>query len=151
MEPTENRLEYEIILNQVRQHVIGMEQAIAWFTSLPPDEQKAVLQILNYMTLQAGANSSDVQLAIENARLKATYTPCVLLARGNLNASMAKALQLPNSEHCKLFRLLLALYEIADKRRLEACGSRCGHWWHADLGKAETINAIRRKYANGTL
>jgi hypothetical protein len=151
MNVVENRLELEIWLNQVRQRVIGVEDAVGAFSSLAQGVQKTVLQTLSHMALQAKPEDGDVALAIASAKLKPTFTPCVLLESRRLNEAIAKALQLPCSEYEKLFRLLLALHDIADKRRLDSCGEGCQHWWHADLADTPTLDEIRREYARGTL
>jgi hypothetical protein len=55
-----------------------------------------------------------------------------LLKKGRLKFQVAKLLKLPHAERERSFRLLLALFQIADERRRStACLNSCSHWWHA--------------------
>ena len=79
----------EITINQIKQELISQEDAKNWFLSFPTEYQQEILQRLSYMTLQAGAREEDVSLAITKSKLRATYTPCVLLSKGRLKEQMA--------------------------------------------------------------
>ncbi len=96
--------EIEIKLNQIRQGVIPDAEGQAWFAALEAAEQKSVLYQLNFICQQAGPTTADVLPAIEDAGLKSTFTPCVMLQRGKLREASAKALQIPSNEYLKLFR-----------------------------------------------
>ena len=86
------------------------ETADDWFDSLEDSKKTAVLGELSTIAVQAGASTDDVDQAIKLAKLRRTFTPCVLLAKGRLRIQISKVLELPNSERLKSFRLLLALY-----------------------------------------
>ena len=149
--PTTNGIEYEIRLNQIRQGVITGEDGLEWFAGLEGTEQKSVLCTLNYMCMQAGPMTADVPLAILDAGLKPTFTPCVMLKSGKIRTASSKALHLPSTEYLKLFRLLIALFKIADQRRAELCVPDCRHWWHQDLASEAVLLTIRENYHNGNL
>ncbi|MBN68960.1 MAG: hypothetical protein CME32_06775 [Gimesia sp.] len=138
--------EIEIKLNQIRQGVIPDAEGQAWFAALEAAAQKSVLYQLNFICQQAGPTTADVLPAIEDAGLKSTFTPCVMLQRGKLREASAKALQLPSNEYLKLFRLMIALFKIADQRRREFCGAQCRHWWHQDLSSEEVLQSIRNPH-----
>ncbi|QDT26447.1 hypothetical protein Enr10x_17510 [Gimesia panareensis] len=139
-------LDNEIKLNQIRQGVIVDAEGEAWFAGLEAAEQKSVLYQLNYICMQAGPTPADVLPAIEHAGLKPTFTPCVMLQHGKLREASSRALQLPSAEYLKLFRLLMALFKIADQRRRELCGTHCRHWWHQDLSNEEILLSIREQH-----
>ena len=147
-----NRIDEEILLNQLAQGLVDLESGLRRFCALDGDKKQELLRNLSVMTQQAGARFEDVPLAIEKAKLKATYTPCVQLTSGSaLKEQLSRALQLPTSEYEKLFRLLLALLQIADNRRQQKCGQNCSHWWHRNLADTMTLASIREEYAKGNL
>ena len=136
----------EITINQIQQELISQEDAKNWFLSFPTAGQQDILQRLSYMTIQAGAREEDVSLAITKSKLRATYTPCVLLSKGRLKEQMAKILKLPDSESIKTFFLLISLLAIADARRYDKyCQDGCSHWWHRDLSDRKILDEIRRE------
>ncbi len=147
----QGRIEIEIQLNRIKQRVVSLEDGQNWFNGLSAESRKSVLQLLNFVTLQAGAIREDVQRAIDTSGLKASYTPCVLYLRGDLRLASAKALNLPVQEYTKLFRLLLSMYSLADDRRLSHCGVSCNHWWHRDLADEFVVDEIREQYSLGNL
>lgn len=133
-------LKRELLLNLLAQHQVGLRDGITWFKNLTPEHQWTVLIDLNYMALQAGARSEDVALAATEFGVKSTYTPYVLLTKGELRAQTAKVVNLPENEREKSFRLLLGLLSVADKRRRGAkCIDGCSHWWHQDLKITDEI------------
>ena len=136
----------EITINQIQQELISQEDAKNWFLSFPTAGQQDILQRLSYMTIQAGVGEEDVSLAITKSKLRATYTPCVLLSKGRLKEQMAKLLKLPPSESIKTFFLLINLLAIADGRRYcKYCQDGCSHWWHRDLSDRKILDEIRRE------
>jgi hypothetical protein len=130
-------LEREVFLNRLAQGLVPEEEGRLWFLELAVGEQCATLQTLWFLAAQAGARQDDVGDAIIRAKLKASLTPCVLLKSGDLKIQAAKVLGLPQSEYEKCFRLLLALFEIADERRRSTeCRNGCSHWWHAPIQRS---------------
>ncbi|MFF8028848.1 DUF5958 family protein [Streptomyces sp. NPDC007896] len=77
--------------------------------------------------------------AIARSGLRPTYTPTVMLPRWRLNMA-----DLPSYDRARAFRLLVALFAIADTLRRERYGfGGCGHEWHQlatceDAGPAPT-------------
>lgn len=136
-------LEQEIFLNQLAQGVRNVDEGQNWFAALSMEEQRGVLTALANMAVQAGALKSDAVKAIESAQMKPTYTPCVLLQRDNLAVQLAKIVNLEGDEQRKSFKLLLALFRIADaRRRTVQCVQGCNHWWHRDLSDPVVIDNI---------
>ncbi|MCX5079063.1 DUF5958 family protein [Streptomyces sp. NBC_00424] len=85
--------------------------------------------------MQARATEEDGPESVRRAGLRPTYTPAVLITRGQLNVQLAKIINLPQDERVKSFRLLVALLGVADKRRRERfCADWCGHAWHQLAG-----------------
>lgn len=126
--------ESDVLLNRLGQGTVSEHEGCQWFGHLAGDEQREVLNRLWYFAAQAGAQEGDVADAIVRAKLKATFTPCVLLKNGRLKIQVAKLLDLPHAERERSFRLLLALFQIADERRRSTtCATGCSHWWHTTI------------------
>ncbi len=137
-------IEELVLLNQYAQDILKIDDGKAWFNSLSPKEQHELLRELSNLIIQAGVKDSDVNVAIKKSGLKPTYTPCVLLQKGNLKCQLAKTLSLPIAEYAKTFSLFINLLSIADKRRRETrCKNECSHWWHKDLSNEEVVNLIK--------
>jgi hypothetical protein len=125
-------LQIDVYLNRLAQELDSERGGLQWFGQLADNEQREVLSRLWLFSAQAGARECDVDAAIARAKLKATFTPCVLLKGGRLKVQVAKVLNLPHVEYGKSFRLFLALFKIADERRRRTdCQNGCSHWWHA--------------------
>ncbi|WP_435810147.1 DUF5958 family protein [Streptomyces mirabilis] len=77
--------------------------------------------------------------ATARSGLRPTYTPTVMPTRCRLNMA-----ELPSYDRARAFRLLVALFAIADTRRRERyCVGGCSHEWHqlaacGDAGPAPT-------------
>ncbi|WP_437814646.1 DUF5958 family protein [Sorangium sp. So ce1078] len=122
---------HEDLLNELAQGFVTNEEGRHWFSQLAEGEQRDVLGKLWFFAAQAGARESDVDVAIARAQLKPSFTPCVLLRNGPLKVQAAKVLGLPSAENEKSFRLLSAMFQVADeRRRKEECKDGCSHWWH---------------------
>lgn len=120
------------LMNQLAQGLVSEDEGRRWFSQLASGEQRDVLSKLWLFAAQAGARESDVDDAIARAKLKPSFTPCVVLRNGRLKIQAAKVIDLPLAEREKSFRLLLALFQVADERRRnEECRNGCTHWWHA--------------------
>ena len=142
----------EIAINQIQQELISQQDAKNWFLSFPTEAQQEILQRLSYMALQAGAQETDVSLAIAKSKLRPSYTPCVLLSKGRLKEQMAKLLKLPTSEFIKAFFLSISLLAIADARRYNKyCQDGCSHWWHRDLSDRKVVDKIRCEFEQSIL
>jgi hypothetical protein len=144
-------LDLEIELNRISQRHVSDGDAMTWFRNFSVADQRDVLRVLIYMVLQTRATPADVAHAIDEAELKHTLTPCVMLSRGALNVQLSKAIQLPESELGALFMLLIVLFRIADRRRQLQCGDNCKHWWHRNLGDNDVVDDVRQRYREGVL
>jgi uncharacterized membrane protein YebE (DUF533 family) len=90
------------------------------------------MNILHVCAKQSHPIKEEVDLAIESANLKSTFTPCILLKNAETpEQSFDKLISLPDNEQEKSFLLMLSLFAIADKRRRETvCLNECTHEWH---------------------
>jgi hypothetical protein len=123
---------HELHLNRLAQGLASFESGRQWFEALLPTEQQQALQTLAMITGQAHPLPSELESAISLAELKPTFTPCILARQESApERAFARILALPNSEWSKSFRLLLALFSIADSRRRSTqCVNGCSHEWH---------------------
>jgi hypothetical protein len=138
-----NNTELLVKLNQYSQGIRSIENGKDWFSSFSSGKQHGVLRELSNLILQAGANSSDVDEAIDKSGLKSTFTPCVLLKKENLKVQLSKVLSLPSGEYTKAFALFISLLSIADQRRRDTkCKNGCSHWWHQDLSNEGIVRQI---------
>jgi len=123
---------YELQLNRIAQDLISVADGVAWFQGLGSDEKRSVLRVLQHITNQAHPLKSEVEPAITQAGLKPTFTPCVIVLKAETpEKGFAKLPTLPQDEWVKSFRLLMALFTLADRRRRESvCRNGCSHEWH---------------------
>lgn len=136
-------LETEILLNQIAQEVRSVEEGLQLITS--SDGAEDLWLALRMMVRQAHPTALDVEEAIVSAGLKPTYTPCVLLLKDQRPHQVQRVMTLPENELEKAFRLLLAVFAIADRRRQESCPVNCQHGWHRDFSDADVLAEIRRR------
>jgi len=128
----ENMNSYELMINRLAQGLIPIDDGIDWFKEMGTMRRGYVLEALAMCCGQAHPLPSEVEPAIAAAGLKPTFTPCVMLKKATLPArALSRIVRLPSDENEKAFRVLLALFSIADKRRREtACKDGCYHEWH---------------------
>ncbi|MFE7211370.1 DUF5958 family protein [Streptomyces sp. NPDC057611] len=113
-------------LNELAQGLRPMADGIEWFEGLVEEEQRRAIQGLVYFCGQARAREEDVPESIERSGIRPTHTPAVMLTGWNLGMA-----GLPAYELTKSFRLLVALFSIADaRRRALYCAGGCSHEWH---------------------
>ncbi|WP_328921218.1 DUF5958 family protein [Streptomyces sp. NBC_00208] len=124
--------ERDVMLNELAQGLRLMSQGIEWFDALGPEEQSEALLFLCHHCVQARVVAEDGPESIRRAGLRLTHTPAVLITRGRIEHQLGKIASLtPLDERRKAFRLLVAVFAIADGRRRERfCSDGCGHWWH---------------------
>ncbi|WP_326633583.1 MULTISPECIES: DUF5958 family protein [unclassified Streptomyces] len=124
--------ERDVMLNELAQGLRPMSQGIEWFDALGPEEQSEALLFLCHHCVQARVVAEDGPESIRRAGLRPTHTPAVLITRGRIEHQLGKIASLtPLDERRKAFRLLVAVFAIADGRRRERfCSDGCGHWWH---------------------
>jgi hypothetical protein len=134
-----------ILLNQLAQRIVSDSEGAAWFESQNEDGKRRLLRGLSGIILQASPRQEDAVVAISEAHLKPTLTPCVLITKPNLSIQLAKLAALPESELPRTFRLLLRLLGAADdRRRREKPLDIVNHWWHRDLSDPEVVNDIKQ-------
>jgi hypothetical protein len=115
-----------VILNELAQGLRPTAEGVEWFEALPEDDQRQVLHTLVSFCGQARACEEDVPESIARSGIRPTHTPAVMLTRWRFGMA-----GLPAYELTKSFRLLIALFSIADARRRSLyCAGGCGHAWH---------------------
>jgi len=122
----------ELQLNRIVQGQVSVAEGSSWFESQQLEEQGQTLGALARLCLQAHPLAAEVPQAIGRSGLKRSFTPCVLLENAiKPELALNKIIGLPVAEHEKAFRLLIALFSIADtRRRATHCQEGCTHAWH---------------------
>jgi hypothetical protein len=122
----------ELKLNQIAQGLIAWDAGVEWFEACTEAEKSVILRELGFIVNQAHPLVAEVQRAIEKSGLMSTFTPCVLALKSNPpERAINKIITLPEPERLKSFKLLLALFSIADlRRRSTVCKGGCTHEWH---------------------
>ncbi|EHN78910.1 hypothetical protein SMCF_1543 [Streptomyces coelicoflavus ZG0656] len=117
---------HEVILNELAQGLRPVDEGVEWFKGLSEGDQRKVLHALVLFCGQARAREEDVPESIARSGIRPTHTPAVMLTKWRFGMEA-----LPAYELTKSFRLLVALFSIADSRRraLHSVGG-CGHAWH---------------------
>lgn len=121
-----------MILNRVAQGRLPFTDAVCWFESLLETEQPKWLSTIALMCHQAHPHREEIDPAITLAELKPTFTPCVLIrTAAQPEHALDRIAALPADERQRAFRLMFALYCIADTRRRQTqCKNGCSHEWH---------------------
>src|SRR6266496_4487195 len=105
------------MLNRVAQGGLPFAEAVRWFGCLPEAEQQSWLRTIAFMCDQTHPHREEVDSAIKVGELKPTFTPCVMLrAAARPEDALSRIVNLPADEREKVFRLVFALYCIADTR-----------------------------------
>ncbi|QNP64131.1 DUF5958 family protein [Streptomyces genisteinicus] len=116
----------EVVVNELAQGARTMDEGVAWFGGLTEAGRREVLHHLVLFCRQARAREEDVPESIRRSGIRPTHTPAVMLAKWRFGMG-----SLPAHELTKSFRLLVALFAIADtRRRTLYCAGGCGHEWH---------------------
>jgi hypothetical protein len=117
---------HEVILNELAQGLRSTAEGVEWFEGLPEDDRRKVLHALVLFCGQARARQEDVPESIARSGIRPTHTPAVMLKKWRFGMG-----DLPVHELTKSFRLLVALFGIADtRRRTLHCAGGCRHAWH---------------------
>jgi hypothetical protein len=123
----------EIAINSLAQGLTSLPEGEAWFASHIFSERYKILKNLHYCVGQTHPQPDEVEVAIKLSGIKPSMTPCVVLMKWRTNAARgAEAVaELPDAEHMKAFKVLLALFSVADERRRNTqCRGGCTHDWH---------------------
>jgi hypothetical protein len=141
-----------LFLNQLAQGLRSDQDARSWFQDRSKEDRKEILRFAVDMARQAGARDEDVHGAVLQSNLKATFTPCVMLSRSPLKTQYHRILELPSGEWEKALLLIIALFSVANARRVaEHPENYRRHWWNWDLSDEDTISKIRTLYREGAL
>ncbi|TKT06079.1 hypothetical protein E4U92_29825 [Streptomyces galbus] len=117
---------HEVVLNELAQGRRPVEQGVEWFEELSEGDRREVLRALVLFCGQAGTCEEDVPESIARSGIRPTHTPAVMLTKGRFGMEA-----LPANELTKSFRLLVALFTVADtRRRTLHCAGGCDHSWH---------------------
>ncbi|MCA1273946.1 DUF5958 family protein [Streptomyces sp. 7G] len=117
---------HEVILNELAQGLRPVDEGVEWFEGLSEGDRRKVLHTLGLFCGQARACEEDVPVSIARSGIRPTHTPAVMLTKWRFGMEA-----LPAYELIKSFRLLVALFSIADSRRRALhCAGGCGHAWH---------------------
>jgi hypothetical protein len=116
---------HEVILNELAQGLRSPAEGVEWFESLSEDDRRKTLHALVLFCGQARAREQDVPESITRSGIRPTHTPAVMLTKWRFGMEA-----LPAYELTKSFRLLVALFTIADtRRRTLYCAGECGQAW----------------------
>jgi hypothetical protein len=116
---------HEVVLNELAQELRPVAESVEWFEGLSEDDRRQVLHALVLFCGQARACEDDVPESIARSGIRPTDTPAVMLTKWRFGMA-----GLPAYELTKSFRLLVALFSIADtRRRALHCADGCGHEW----------------------
>ena len=117
-------------LNQLAQGKRSLEDEVRWFERLDPAARREVLDELAFYAWQARAEEDDREAAILRAGIKPGDTAAVLLRVGRPHVQLRKICALPDYQQVPAFRLLAALFGVADDRRRVQSAGQCSHGWH---------------------
>lgn len=137
-------LEQTISVNQFGQSLIDIEHLLKMFESFEINYKRDFLNGLLDLILQSKVGNTDIEAAIENSKLKPTFTPCVLIKKGTDDYNLRVMVKLRENELEKVFKLLMALFKIAYKRRFDLETVLGDKWWYLDLSKKKNIDMIKR-------
>jgi hypothetical protein len=120
------------MLNRVAQGRLPFTDAVRWFENLPETVQPEWLSTIALMCHQAHPHREEIDPAITLAGLKPTFTPCLMIQKAvQPEHALDRIAALPAYERQKAFRLMFAMYCIADaRRRRTQCKNGCSHEWH---------------------
>lgn len=131
-------LAQEILINQYAQGIVSVETLLDNYRIFDIVEKEMYLKYLVFLIIQSKCTDSDILPAIENSRLKKTYTPCVLLEKeGTKYHSLKKITSLPDYELDKVLVLFLNLFKIGYDRRFRQEKNNPNKWWYWDLSDTE--------------
>lgn len=139
-------LKNEILVNKYAQSVVEIEDLILIFNTFSHDDKKKYLYDLLFFILQSKAQNEDIETAIENSKLRRTYTPCVIIQKGVGTHNLKRLLNLPENELNKSLILLLSLFKTAYLKRFETEKIDVYKWWYWDLSNDKNVEIILEKY-----
>ncbi|NDV80439.1 DUF5958 family protein [Bacteroides sp. 51] len=133
----------ELLINQYAQEVIAIELILKRFNELTLDEKREYLSLfIGYFIIQSKPFDSDIPKAIEESKLKPTYTPCIMIKKGVATHNLLTISKLPEDELNKVLRLFLSIFKIAYLRRYEEEKENTNKWWYWDLSDKNNVDKI---------
>ncbi|MGX5854433.1 DUF5958 family protein [Dyadobacter jiangsuensis] len=132
-------LEEEILINQFGQDVFNSDRLLERFSKFDEPQKRDHLNGLWLLLSQSKPLDSDISHAMADARLKPTYTPCVVLLKHGIKLGFRKLMDLPANELDKVYRLCLFLFRIAYQRRFQQERNGTTKWWYSDLSTEENV------------
>jgi len=133
-------------INKYGQNLTDINSILDSFKHFDLNEKRGYLDELLWLIQQSKPNDEDVEPAIQQSKLKSTYTPCVLLKKGVAPYKLRNIIILPESELEKAVILLISLYKIAYQRRFNEEKNFGGKWWYSDLSDENNVNEIEKLY-----
>ncbi|MFJ2787301.1 DUF5958 family protein [Streptomyces sp. NPDC093249] len=122
------RREAERVVNEMAQGHRTLDDGTSWFSGLSPAGRQEVLREVGGYAMQAHITAADGRVGVARSGVKPTANPSVMICLDPPRTGFA---DLPADEHVKAFRVLVAVFAVADARRREtSCKGTCGHAWH---------------------
>ncbi|MEW1698023.1 DUF5958 family protein [Streptomyces sp. NPDC091278] len=122
------RREAERVVNEMTQVHRTLDDGTSWFSGLSPAGRQEVLREVGGYAMQAHITAADGRVGVARSGVKPTANPSVMICLDPPRTGFA---DLPADEHVKAFRVLVAVFAVADARRREtSCKGTCGHAWH---------------------
>ena len=137
-------IEEEILFNKFGQEVYEEEKLMTFFLACNLPKKREILNGLVYLIIQSKVTKKDIDGALKNARLKPTYTPCVIIQKGLSYGTFQRIIALPEYELGKSFRLLMHLFKIGYLRRYKEEKNNPNKWWYWDLSQESNLINIRK-------
>ncbi|MQY10233.1 hypothetical protein SRB5_03400 [Streptomyces sp. RB5] len=118
----------ELVVNEVAQGLRSLDDGVAWFSGLAPEQRREALQEVAGYAMQAHITAADGRAGVARAAVKPTVNPAVMICMDPPRYGFAN---LPAAEHVRAFRVLVSVFTVADTRRRETyCKGTCTHSWH---------------------
>ncbi|MEU9720989.1 DUF5958 family protein [Streptomyces sp. NPDC047976] len=122
------RFQTELVVNQIAQERRTLDDGVAWFSRLPLESRREVLQQVGGYAMQAHITAADGRAGVARSGVKPTANPSVMIC---MDPPRYGFYGLPADEHVKAFRVLVSVFAVADTRRRQTyCKGTCGHPWH---------------------
>lgn len=137
-------IEDAIDINRYGQELIDLKPLLNRFSKPNPALKRNYLNDILALILQSKPKEDDIELAIEQGKLKPTYTPCVLLRKGVAYHNLKRLADLPDNEQEKTLALLMSLFKIAYQRRFNEEKNNPDKWWYWDLSDRMNVERIRK-------
>jgi len=110
------RRETEQIVNEIAQGLRTLDDGTAWFSGLSLAGRQEVLREVGGYAMQAHITVADSRVGVARSGVKLTANPSVMICMDPPRSGFAS---LPADEHVKAFRVLVAVFAVADTRRRE--------------------------------